>query len=141
MGRSGRAEVIVVDTSALLAILYQEPERERMLRLLSTCEVAYVSAATVIEARMVVHGRHGRAGVVFLNELLTLRCFQIVSLQPDDVDVAYAAFVAYGRGSGHSAALNFGDLFSYALAKCKDLPLLFKGDDFKSTDLARALAR
>ena len=54
------------------------------------------------------------------------------------MDAAYAAFVAFGKGSGHPAGLNFGDVFSYALAKVRNLPLLFKGDDFSQTDIARA---
>ena len=57
-----------------------------------------------------------------------------------EMDAAYSAFVAFGRGSGHPAALNFGDLFSYALAKVRGLPLLYKGDDFSQTDVASALA-
>ena len=59
--------------------------------------------------------------------------------RPKEMDAAYAAFVAYGRGSGHPAGLNFGDVFSYALAKVRGLPLLFKGQDFSQTDIANAL--
>jgi ribonuclease VapC len=58
---------------------------------------------------------------------------------PAEADAAYAAFVAYGKASGHPAALNFGDVFSYALAKVRGLPLLFKGDDFSQTDIASAI--
>jgi ribonuclease VapC len=58
---------------------------------------------------------------------------------PAETDAAYAAFVAYGKGSGHPAGLNFGDVFSYALAKARSLPLLFKGDDFAQTDIVRAI--
>ena len=64
--------------------------------------------------------------------------FEIVPPSPADMDAAYAAFVAFGKGSGHPASLNFGDVFSYALAKTRGLPLLFKGNDFAETDIAVA---
>jgi ribonuclease VapC len=72
--------------------------------------------------------------------LLRLPVFEIVPPGIAELEAAYAAFVTYGRGSGHPAKLNFGDLFSYALAKVRGLPLLFKGDDFSHTDIQSAAA-
>ena len=65
--------------------------------------------------------------------------FEVVAPSPAESDAAYAAFVAFGKGSGHPASLNFGNVFSYALAKVRGLPLLFKGDDFASTDIQSAV--
>jgi ribonuclease VapC len=72
------------------------------------------------------------------DDLLGLRRFEITPPSLTDMDAAYAAFLAFGKGSGHPAALNFGDVFSYALAKVRDLPLLYKGNDFTETDLRSA---
>jgi ribonuclease VapC len=77
--------------------------------------------------------------VVLVDDLLRLPMFEVVPPGPAETDAAYAAFVAFGRGSGHPAALNFGDVFSYALAKVRSLPLLYKGGDFSETDIASAL--
>ena len=82
---------------------------------------------------MVVHGRRGQRAVVLLNDLLRLPNFELVAPDTSEADAAYAAFVTYGRGSGHPAGLNFGDVFSYALAKVRGLPLLYKGADFVQT--------
>lgn len=131
--------MIAVDTSALLAIVFGEPEREAFLDVLKREGAAAISTASVLEARMVVHGRRGQRAVVLLDDLLRLPLFQWVPPDKDQADAAYAAFVAYGKGSGHSAGLNFGDVFSYALAKTRAIPLLYKGDDFAQTDIASAI--
>jgi hypothetical protein len=89
---------------------------------------------------MVVHGRRGQRAVVLLNDLLRLPNFELVAPAASEADAAYAAFVTYGRGSGHPAGLNFGDVFSYALAKVRGLPLLYKGADFAQTDIQSAAA-
>ena len=89
---------------------------------------------------MVVHGRRGQRAVILLDDLLRLPLFEMVATGPAEMDAAYAAFVAYGKGSGHPAGLNFGDVFSYALAKVRGLPLLYKGDHFAQTDIGSALA-
>jgi ribonuclease VapC len=85
-------------------------------------------------------GRRGHRAVVMLDDLLRLPVFEVVPPGQAETDAAYAAFVAYGKGSGHPAALNFGDIFSYALAKVRDSPLLFKGDDFAQTDIVSAIS-
>jgi ribonuclease VapC len=130
--------VIVVDTSAVVAIAFAEPERQAFARAIQEAGKALISTVSVVEARMVVYGRRGPRAVVLLDDLLRLPIFEIVPPGPAEMDAAYSAFVTYGRGSGHPAALNFGDLFSYALAKVRGVPLLFKGDDFSRTDAAQA---
>jgi ribonuclease VapC len=140
LGRNGFAEVIVVDTSALAAIVFDEPERGALLAVIQRDGRALVSTVTIVEARMVVHGRRGQRAVVLLDDLLRLPYFELVAPGAAEADAAYAAFVAFGNGSDHPAQLNFGDLFSYALAKTRSLPLLYKGEDFAQTDIASALA-
>ena len=76
--------------------------------------------------------------MILVDDLLRLPLFEIVAPGKAEMDAAYTAFVAYGKGSGHPAGLNFGDLFSYALAKVRGVPLLFKGNDFLHTDIESA---
>jgi ribonuclease VapC len=132
--------VIVIDTSALVAIVFAEPERDAFLDVLQKHQRVLISTPTVVETRLVVHGRRGQRAVVLLDDLLRLPPFELVAPDAEQAIAAYSAFVAYGKGSGHPASLNYGDLFSYALAKVRGLPLLFKGDDFASTDIESALA-
>jgi ribonuclease VapC len=131
--------VIVVDTSAIVAMAFGEPEREVFVQAIQQAEKALISTVSVVEARMVVHGRRGQRAVVLVDDLLRLPTFEIVAPGALEMDAAYSAFVAFGKGSGHPAGLNFGDLFSYALAKVRGLPLLYKGDDFAQTDVPSAL--
>jgi ribonuclease VapC len=138
MGRAGFAAVIAVDTSAIVAIAFAEPEREAFVLAIQHADKALISTVSVVEARMVVHGRRGQRAVVLVDDIFRLPMFEVVAPGPAEMDAAYAAFVAFGKGSGHPAALNFGDVFSYALAKVRGLPLLFKGNDFSQTDIASA---
>jgi ribonuclease VapC len=126
---------MVIDTSALVAIAFAEPEREVFLSLILQSERILISTPTLLETRMVVHGRRGERAVVLLDDLLRLPMFESVPPGEAETSAAYAAFVAYGKGSGHPAGLNFGDVFSYALAKVRGLPLLYKGEDFAQTDI------
>jgi ribonuclease VapC len=130
--------MIVIDTSALVAVALAEPERERFVQAILQTDTVLVSTVSVVEARMVVHARRGHAAVALLDDVLRLPMFEIVPPGAAEMDAAYAAFVIYGRGSGHAARLNFGDVFSYALAKVRGVPLLFKGNDFSETDVATA---
>jgi ribonuclease VapC len=125
----------VADTSALVAIAFAEPEREAFLACVLQAEKVFVSTPTLIETRMVVHGRRGQRAVVLLDDFLRLSVFEVVAPGTEEAAAAYAAFVAFGKGSGHPAGLNFGDVFSYALAKVRNLPLLYKGEDFLQTDI------
>ena len=130
---------LVVDTSALAAIIFNEPERAAFIEAILAADRALVAIPTVVEARLVTHGRKGQAGVLALNDFLALPVFEWVAVGKAEADAAYAAFVVFGKGGGHAASLNYGDLFSYALAKVRDLPLLYKGSDFLATDIRRVM--
>jgi ribonuclease VapC len=132
--------VIVADTSAIIAVVFAEPEREAFVDVIRRAPRVLVSTVSVVEARMVVHGRRGERAVVLVDDLLRLPMFELIPPGIAEMDAAYAAFVAFGKGSGHPAALNFGDVFGYALAKVRGLPLLYKGADFSETDIASAAA-
>jgi ribonuclease VapC len=128
----------VMDTSVLAAIVFNEPEREAFLAKLYAASKVLISTASVLEARLVVQARKGQAGVFILNDILALPLFEWVAPAQAETDAAYVAAVIYGKGSGHPAQLNYGDLFSYATAKVRGLPLMFKGQDFSHTDLMAA---
>ena len=132
--------MIAVDTSAIVAIALGEPERQDFVGVIERSGKALISTVSAVEARMVIHGKRGQRAVVLLNDLLRLPIFEFVAPDAFQADAAYAAFVAYGKGSGHPAGLNFGDVFSYALAKVRGLPLLYKGADFAQTDIRSAAA-
>jgi ribonuclease VapC len=104
--------MIVVDTSAIVAMAFGEPEREVFALAIQQSDKALISTVSVLEARMVVHGRRGQRAVVLVDDLLRLPAFELVAPGVAEMDAAYSAFVAFGRGSGHPAALNFGDVFS-----------------------------
>jgi ribonuclease VapC len=131
--------MIVVDTSAIVAIALGELEREAFVQVVQQADKALISVVSVLEARMVVHGRRGERAVALVDDLMRLPVFDWVAPGAAEMNAAYSAFLAFGRGSGHPAGLNFGDLFSYALAKTRGLPLLYKGDDFSQTDVRSAL--
>jgi ribonuclease VapC len=133
--------MIVVETSALVAIVFDEPECAEFVSAIAKADLALVSSVSVVEARMVVCRRKGEQVVRVLDEFLAQPVFEIVSAGEAEIAAAHAAFVTYGKGSGHPAQLNFGDLFSYALAKVRNVPLLFKGDDFAQTDIESAAAK
>jgi ribonuclease VapC len=132
--------MIVVDASAIVAMAFGEPERAAFVQAIQKADKALISTVSAVEARMVVHGRRGQRAVVLVDDLLRLPVFEWVAPGVPEMDAAYAAFVAFGKGSGHPAGLNFGDLFGYALAKMRGLPLLYKGDDFAQTDVPSALS-
>jgi ribonuclease VapC len=132
--------VIVVDTSAIVAVAFAEPERADFLAVIERADRVLISSVSVVKARMVVHARRGERAVVLLDNFFGLPMFEIVPPGHQEMNAAYAAFVAFGKGSGHPAALNFGDVFSYALAKVRGLPLLYKGTDFSETDITDALS-
>jgi ribonuclease VapC len=88
---------------------------------------------------MVVYGRLGPRAVILLDDILNMANFEIVAPGKAEMDAAWAAFILYGKGSGHPAGLNFGDIFSYAIAKIRRVPLLFKGNDFSNTDIQSAM--
>ncbi|MGH3165937.1 MAG: type II toxin-antitoxin system VapC family toxin [Trebonia sp.] len=130
--------MIVLDSSALIAILRREPEADSFLRIIAGAESGLLSSVSLLETSMVLAGRTGDAtSWTELDALIVRAGIQIVAQDAELADVARAAFLRYGRGR-HPAGLNLGDCASYALAKRHNLPLLFKGDDFLRTDLQTA---
>jgi ribonuclease VapC len=128
---------VVLDTSALLAILFDEPERERYVALLASADDPVVSAATLVEASIVMLARTGQEGVADLDDLLAAAGIRCVAVDLAQARVAREAFARFGKGRD-PAGLNYGDCFAYALARETGRPLLFKGDDFGKTDVAQA---
>lgn len=129
---------MVVDTSALIAIMGDEPERRRFNQLIEAAPATYVSAASLLETRIVLFARSGDSAVLALDAFLLKSGMIVTEVSPRIAEVAFDAYRRYGKGSGHRAGLNFGDCFAYALARHLDLPLLFKGDDFPHTDIRSA---
>ncbi len=125
---------MVIDTSAVMAILTREPAAERLVAALDADPTRLISAATVVEASLVLLGRYGDAGEPLLDRLLRGIGAEVVPVGDDQVTLARDAALRFGRGR-HPAALNFGDCFSYALSLSRGEPLLFVGDDFARTDV------
>lgn len=125
---------MVIDTSALVAILLGEPDAGRFATALGQAPVRLLSAVTRVELSFVIEGRKGAAGRADLELLLRDGGFDVVSVTPQQASIAVEAFRRFGRGR-HRAGLNIGDCFSYALAKATEHPLLFKGNDFNHTDI------
>lgn len=125
---------MVIDTSALVAIMVNEPTAERLVTAIEQSAIRMISAGTVIESALVLLGRFGEAGEVQLDAMLRSIKAEIVPVDIDQVAIARDAAQVFGRGR-HRAALNFGDCFSYALAVSRGEPLLFVGDDFSGTDV------
>lgn len=128
---------MVIDTSALAAILFDEPERPDLVRRLAAASRRLVSAGSLLEASLVVEGRRGEHAGRELDLLLHRAAVETVPVDPEQVKIARAAWRRYGKGR-HPAGLNYGDLFAYALARQTGDELLFKGDDFARTDLGAA---
>lgn len=128
---------MILDTSALIAILEDEPASAR-LRTLVAEYGGRLAAPTLVEARMVAFGKGGPEAVRRLDRFVLRSELEIAPFDAAQADAATEAFLVYGRGSGHPARLNYGDTFSYALAQTADEPLLFVGDDFAGTDLRSA---
>lgn len=131
--------MIVLDTSALVAILTDEPERRVFNEAIEGAPVRLLSAATLLEAKMVLFARYGGAGVNALDAFLSRADIRVEPVTAAQAELAFEAFRRFGRGTGHPAHLNYGDCFSYALARENAAPLLFKGGDFGQTDIETAL--
>ena len=125
---------MVIDTSALVAILGDEPERSAFNRAIEAADRRILSVASFLETSMVIDSRHGAEGVRDLDLFIAKANIDLVAVDEDQAYVARAAFRSYGKGR-HPASLNFGDCFAYALAKTSGEPLLFKGSDFPQTDI------
>ncbi len=127
---------MVVDSSAVIAILENEPEARRFSERIAEATPARMSVVSIVETSMVMYGRRG--GTRDVGDLLVTLKIELVDLDHAQALLALDAFARYGKGQ-HPARLNLGDLFSYALAKQLGEPLLFKGGDFAVTDIPRAL--
>jgi ribonuclease VapC len=125
---------MIVDSSALLAVLLDEPECSRFIALLAEAEDPLISAATLVEASIVMQAKTGDSGVDDLDELLAAAAVRCVAVDRAQAQIAREAYTRFGKGCS-PAGLNFGDCFSYALAQVTGRPLLFKGDDFSLTDV------
>ena len=130
---------MVVDTSAIVAIARNEPDARRFAEALAITPGKRIAAPTYLERAFVLGGLAPTKGMVFLKGLVADTLIAIEPFGPELLDAAVEARQKFGRGSGHPAKLNFGDCFSYALARTLSLPLLFKGDDFIHTDIEPAL--
>jgi ribonuclease VapC len=125
---------MVIDTSAVLAILQDEPERLKFSEALEDADVRSISAASFVEISMIIESRYGSNGVRDLDLLIAKAAIVLEAVDAEQAHLARQAFRLYGKGR-HPAALNFGDCFSYALARLSAEPLLFKGKDFSLTDI------
>ena len=128
---------MVVDTSALVAILSNEPERRAFNERIAGAGGCFVSAGSYLETAIVIEARYGYEGVRDLAFYLQEAAITVVPFDALQAELARAAYATYGKGR-HRANLNFGDCFAYALAKRRGEPLLFKGEDFSLTDLEAA---
>ncbi len=131
---------MVLDTSALVAILQNEPERRPFIEAIETADTRLLSVATFVETSIVIDARFGAEGVRDLDRFISLAACDIVPVDAEQGRLARAAFARFGKGR-HRAALNYGDCFSYALATALGEPLLCKGDDFAHTDVGIVHAR
>ena len=125
---------MVLDTSALLVVLENEPEAPAFRLAIEADPVRLVSAATLVETAIVIESRKGDAGGRELDLLIQKAAVAIVPVDSEQADLARHAYREYGRGR-HAAGLNYGDCFAYALSQAAGEPLLFKGDDFSKTDV------
>ena len=125
---------MILDTSALIAILQNEAGSETLIEKLENAEVIRISTATVVELGIVMQARFGDYGELEADQLLHRLKADIVPVSTEHADLARSAYRKYGKGN-HSASLNYGDCFSYALAISLNEPLLFIGEDFLKTDV------
>jgi ribonuclease VapC len=129
---------MVLDTSALLALLLDEPEAEEFRAAVEEDSTRLVSAATLLETSLVIEARKGEPGGRELDALIHKAEVVMVPVDAEHVSEARRAYRRFGKGH-HAAGLNFGDLFAYALARTAGEALLFKGDDFSKTDIRRVI--
>lgn len=127
---------MVIDTSAVLAILQDEPERRAFNEAIEASDSRSLSVASLVETSIVIDARYGAEGVRHVDRFLDRADVAVLAVDLEQGKLARQAFSRFGKGR-HAAALNFGDCFAYALAQVLGEPLLYKGDDFSRTDIAR----
>jgi ribonuclease VapC len=131
--------VIVVDSSVVLAILLDEPDAEQYAVAIEAASACVISAASVVEIGVVLLSQNAEKARPTLRRFLESTRIEVEAVQATQIDLALAAYERFGKRRGHPARLNFGDCFSYALARAAKAPLLFKGDDFAQTDIPSVL--
>jgi ribonuclease VapC len=129
---------VIIDTSALIAILRAEPDAVRYAAAIEATATRRLSAANFVEAAAVIDSAADPVASRRFDELLTTAGISVTPVTERQAQIARQAYRDFGKGSGHPAKLNFGDCFAYALAKELGEPLLFKGDDFGHTDIRPA---
>jgi ribonuclease VapC len=129
---------MVLDTSALLAILLDEPEAPRLVAAIVTAIRCAVGAPSVVEAAAILLARHGAAGEVAWDALLQRLAITVVPMTPEAAVAARCAYQRFGKGVGSPGALNYGDCLAYGVAQASGDALLFTGDDFPRTDVRAA---
>lgn len=137
--RGGRTSPVIIDSSALLALIRKEPESANCFNALLLSPINRISAGTLLEASLVVDGMRNAQATRELEEVVSGFDLSVEPVTLQQVSIAREAYRRFGKGSGHPARLNFGDCFAYALAKDFDEPLLFIGNDFVHTDVRPAL--
>ncbi len=125
---------MIVDTSAIVAILLREPEADAFIDFIGVEGNCKIASPTLLETSMVLAGRHGPAMLEKLDAYLSGASIETIPFTADHAAVARQAFLRFGKGR-HPAGLNYGDCISYAVAKLEAVPLLFKGGDFGQTDI------
>ena len=125
---------MIIDSSAICAIMFREPEARRFAEAIEDADVCRMSAGSLLETSMVVEGRVGSPGGDELDAFIERHTIEIVPVTPEHVAVARRAWREFGKGN-HPAALNLGDCLAYALSEMTREPLLFKGQDFGQTDI------
>jgi ribonuclease VapC len=130
---------VIVDTSALIAILRDEPEALAMAQAIEEATQRQISAANWLEAAAVIDGSRDPVASRQFDDLIGVARIVVAPVTEQQARIARAAYRDFGKGSGHPAGLNFGDCFAYALAKDTGEPLLFKGHDFAHTDIVAVL--
>jgi ribonuclease VapC len=125
---------MIIDTSAIIAILNDEPERRSFNEAIEKSDVCLLSTAGFVEASIVIENSRGYEGLRDFDLWMAAARIELAPVDADQAQIARRAFRQFGKGR-HPAALNFGDCFSYALATASGFPLLFKGEDFKKTDI------
>jgi ribonuclease VapC len=131
--------LIAIDSSALIAILGLEPDAQKLLSALACARAGVISAVSFLESSIVLAARKKEAGIWQpFDEFLSEARIEVIPFDEDQARLARMAFLKFGKGR-HPAALNLGDCAAYALAKSRNVPLLFKGDDFRKTDIVAAI--
>jgi ribonuclease VapC len=125
---------MILDTSAIIAILQNEPESEGLISAMQNAKMLRISAASVVEAGIVMYSRYGDAGELEVDQFIHRLNISIVPVTAEQAELARSGYRKYGKGI-HPAGLNFGDCFSYALAISLQEKLLFVGEDFSKTDV------